>query len=164
MIELKCPNEWNPALVAQRGYGNLWDVGSLFLGGGITSCPQWQPIMVDLLKDTELVLVNPRRDNFDVTQKGIQEEQISWEYKYLRAVTGRMFWFPKETLCPITLFELGKYIEKTDALFVGCDIDYGRREDLLIQMGLARPWAPQVHYTLDGLAESIRNWAKRVCR
>jgi len=156
MIELKCPNEWNGS--------NLWDAGSLFLGGGISSCPQWQPVMVDLLKDTNLVLVNPRRDNFDIKKKGIQAEQITWEYKYLRLVTGRMFWFPKETLCPITLFELGKYIERSEALFVGCDIDYGRREDLLIQMGLARPWAPQVYYTLDGLADSIRNWAKRVCR
>jgi len=44
---------------------------SLFLAGGITNYPQWQPIMVGLLRDTNLAVLNPRRRHFDVTDPGI---------------------------------------------------------------------------------------------
>lgn len=146
MLEVKCPNEWSG-----EGY-------SLFLGGGITSCPQWQPIMVELLKNTDLFLLNPRRDKFDVSQKNIQKEQIDWEFRHLKKSTARLFWFPKETLCPITLFELGKFCEKPEPLFVGCDKDYARREDLEIQLQLARPYSYKVYCTLEDLADAVKKW------
>lgn len=154
MIEIKCPNEWTG--------GNLWSQGSLFLGGGITGTPDWQPMMVEMLKDTRLVLINPRRDEFDISDPEMTTQQIEWEHKYLERVTGRMFWFPCETLCPITLFELGKYCQNTAALFVGCHPDYKRRVDVEVQMGLARPWYSAVHSSLEEMAGRIKTWAERV--
>ncbi len=153
MIELKCPAEWD---FRTAGLPNF-----LFLGGGITGTPNWQMVMVELLKDTNLVLVNPRRDDFDVNDPTMTEKQIKWEYNYLKLAAGRLFWFPCETLCPITLFELGKFIEKAEPLFVGCHPDYQRKKDLEIQIGLARPWNTDISYSLDGLADRVKKWSAR---
>src|SRR5262245_38763526 len=111
---------------------------SIFLGGGITSCPQWQPIMVDLLKDTNLAVLNPRREHFDVTDPHIEVAQITWEFQHMNKATAIMFWFPCETLCPITLFEYGKWITQDKPLFIGHHPDYQRRNDLHIQTRLIR--------------------------
>jgi hypothetical protein len=150
MLEIKCPNNWSK---------EVWKLPSLFLGGGITNCPQWQPIMVELLKDTNFIIFNPRRDEFDISKKNIQLEQIEWEYKYLKIATARLFWFPKETLCPITLFELGKFCEKDEPLFVGCDPDYARKDDIEIQLNLARGEF-KVHYSLNDLAKEVKKYEK----
>lgn len=157
MIHVQCPAEWHKL---ENGF--FGDLGkSLFLGGGITSCPLWQPVMVDLLKDTDLILLNPRREVFDIeANPNLPREQIEWEYRYLQSVTARMFWFPCETLCPITLFELGKYLHTQD-LFVGCHPNYGRRLDLEVQLRLARPGMPPIHLSLESLAEAIKVWASR---
>jgi len=34
---------------------------SVFLAGGITGCEDWQDEIVEMLKDTNFVLLNPRR-------------------------------------------------------------------------------------------------------
>ena len=50
---------------------------SLFLGGGITNCPDWQKELIELLKDTpDLVMFNPRRANFPIHDPNAAEEQI----------------------------------------------------------------------------------------
>lgn len=147
MIHVQCP--------AESDLNGL----SIFLGGGITSCPLWQPQMVDLLKDTDLILVNPRRENFDITNPNMTVEQIEWEHKYLEKATARLFWFPKETLCPITLFELGKYC-KINPLFVGCHPEYQRKTDLEVQLKLARPWDSTIHYSLEDLANAVKEWVR----
>lgn len=153
MIHLQCPQEWDG--------GNLWDAGSIFLGGGITSCPIWQSQMVKLLENTNLVVVNPRRENFDINDSTLTEKQIEWEFRYLQRVTGRMFWFPHETLCPITLFELGKWCVKGEPLFVGCHPDYKRKVDLEVQLRLERPWACEISHSLEELADRVKKWSER---
>lgn len=37
---------------------------NLFLAGGITGCPDWQQELVQLLRDADLILLNPRRAHF----------------------------------------------------------------------------------------------------
>src|SRR5690348_10230732 len=83
----------------------------IFLAGGITDCPDWQSEVVEQLVKTNLMIFNPRRDYFDVEDSRMTFEQIRWEFAHLRLAKGVVFWFPKETLCPITLFELGSRLE-----------------------------------------------------
>jgi hypothetical protein len=110
----------------------------LFLGGGITNCPDWQAQVVEMLEDTNLVVLNPRRSA--AFTGDIADEQIRWEYEALRAAKTVLFWFPKETLCPITLFELGVFSQRKDTrLIVGTHPDYARRFDVQVQMELSRP-------------------------
>jgi hypothetical protein len=57
----------------------------------------------------------------------------------LAKADGIIFWFTADTLQPITLFELGKWIATDKPLAVGCDAGYVRLQDVLIQTSLERP-------------------------
>src|SRR5262245_52117185 len=92
---------------------------SLFLGGGISGCPDWQREIVTLLADTDLTLLNPRRAFFPIDDPSQAERQIEWEFRHLRLATAILFWFPRETLCPIALYELGAWSMTDKPLFVG---------------------------------------------
>ena len=119
-------------------------ISSVFLAGGISNCPDWQATLISHMKfafsdKKNLVILNPRRDNFDVSNKGQSEQQIAWEHKMLEEAGTILFWFPKETLCPITLYELGAYTEKKKNLIIGVDPHYNRKLDVKHQTYLRRP-------------------------
>jgi hypothetical protein len=130
---------------------------SLFLAGGISGCRVWQKDMADLLKEEDLVVINPRRRHFDINDPQMEYDQIKWEYEHLGKSDSVSFWFPKETLCPITLYELGKIVMSDKPLFVGCDPQYERRRDVEIQLGLSRPEV-KIVYSLNELAKQIVGW------
>jgi len=110
----------------------------IFLAGGISNCPDWQAEVEEILKETSGVLINPRRTTVFVEEDAA--EQIEWEYEALRKVDTVLFWFPMETLCPITLLELGVFTQRTDVqLIVGTHPEYARRFDVIKQLQLARP-------------------------
>ena len=128
---------------------------SLFIGGGITDCPDWQADVVKMLVDTNLTLINPRRKAWNMdTADSESIKQINWEDWHLRQSEFIMFWFPCETLCPITLFELGKYLMTDKKLFVGTHPDYKRRLDVIIQTGHIRDIT--IHDSLEGLVNDIK--------
>lgn len=119
-------------------------LNSLFLAGGITGTGNWQTEMIGLLAAAGpwknfFTILNPRRDDFDITNKAVEEEQITWEFRHLRSCAAVLFWFTPETLCPITLYELGKMVESKGKLFVGVHPDYKRKRDVEIQLRLSRP-------------------------
>lgn len=130
---------------------------STFMAGGITGCPDWQADMVQLLADTELALVNPRRKEWPIDRPDASMEQIVWERRHLLRADAILFWFPCETLCPITLFELGAWLYRPKTLFVGTHSDYKRKQDVIIQSQLERPGFQVVH-SLNDLASQIMHW------
>lgn len=133
---------------------------SIFLAGGITSCPDWQQEMVDLLRCTELVLFNPRRKDFPINDPTAAVQQITWEHNHLKKADAILFWFPKETLCPIVLYELGAWSMSDKLIFVGVHPSYQRRQDIEIQTRLVRPEV-EIVYTLPLLALQVYHWIKR---
>jgi len=149
MKHIQCPEEFTGASPEL----------SVFLAGGITNTPNWQPEMVKLLSDTNLTLVNPRRGNFPIDDPTAAEQQIRWEHKHLLRVNAILFWFPCETLCPITLFELGSWIPRPKPLFVGCHPEYKRINDVRIQTKLERPFFRVVE-SLENLADMVRLWGE----
>jgi hypothetical protein len=116
------------------------DKNSIFLAGGISNCPDWQgPVAEILARDTDATIYNPRRENFDMNAyEDVSRQQIKWEYHALRLSHVNLFWFPCETLCPITLFELGSAIHRIHpgGLMVGTHPDYERRFDIIEQAKL----------------------------
>jgi len=52
-----------------------------------------------------------------------------------------LFWFPASgpVVQPIALYELGRYASLVSEVAVGADAAYARRQDVEIQMRLARP-------------------------
>lgn len=135
----------------------LWYSGrtSVFLAGGISNCPNWQHELANKLRDTELFLINPRRHNFPMGDQVEGEKQIKWEHNYLRRANVVSFWFPEETLCPITLFELGAVSATDKPLFVGCHPNYKRKFDIEIQLELRRPEV-EIVYDIESLAKQLR--------
>ncbi len=109
----------------------------VFLAGGISNCPDWQKDAVEHLQYTNLVVINPRRKFYDSSDEEARI-QIEWEHKYLVMADIILFWFPKETLCPITLFEYGKYLVSKKPLVVGVHPDYKRRLDIQVQTRLEK--------------------------
>lgn len=127
---------------------------TLFLAGGITGCADWQSEMAALLSDTDWVLLNPRRKNFPLHDSAAAEQQIKWEHDHLSATSAILFWFPSETLCPITLYELSAWSMTDKPLFVGVHPDYARRFDVEIQTRLVRP-VVKIVYSLPAFAAMI---------
>lgn len=130
---------------------------SVFLAGGISNCPDWQKEFVDKIRDTDLVVYNPRRADFPMGNKEEGLRQVKWEAEYLDKVSCIIFWFPKETICPIVLFELGSWSMTKKPIFVGIHPDYSRRFDVETQLEIRRPDVTVV-YSLDELADRLREW------
>jgi hypothetical protein len=131
----------------------------LFIGGGISNCPDWQSSMMVLLikRGFKGTLINPRRDEV-IESQAEAEHQIRWEFEALKMADGYLFWFPKETLCPITLFELGRWSWANKPIFVGTHVDYERKLDVRTQMALL-PVTPSVKHTISDVAwEVVREW------
>lgn len=128
---------------------------ALFLAGGIHGCSDWQRDMVDLLRDTNLVVLNPRRAMFPIDDPQAKHEQVRWEYAYLRKAHAILFWFSPETLCPIVLYELGAWSMTEKPLYVGIHPDYQRKQDVEIQTNLVRPDI-KITSTLGDLARQIK--------
>ncbi|MBI3334272.1 nucleoside 2-deoxyribosyltransferase domain-containing protein [Candidatus Pacearchaeota archaeon] len=130
---------------------------SLFMGGGISGCPDWQSDLASLLKDTSLTLLNPRRADFSLADQAASKMQIEWEFTHLKKADAILFWFPKETLCPITLYELGVWSASAKKLFIGTHPDYKRAFDVECQIQLARPEIEVVH-DIQHLAAQVKAW------
>lgn len=130
---------------------------SLFLAGGISDCPDWQGLMVSYLWKEDFTLFNPRRVNFPINDVNAAPQQIKWEFDYLRKADAILFWFPKETLCPIVLYELGAHSMTEKVLFVGVHPEYERKLDIEVQLKLARPEI-EIVYDLKTLGQQIKEW------
>jgi len=136
----------------------------IFIAGGISDCPDWQQDVVDIIDNDYWDVVNPRRvGGFDRTGD-TAEAQITWEHTALTMSTVYLFWFPKETLCPITLFEYGMALERAAnrkiMVAAGWHEDYQRAFDLGVQSKLAKLSPQQLIYCgpgWDNYVEFVKN-------
>ena len=132
------------------------DLPSIFLAGGITGCPDWQNKVSRWLHGHDVMVLNPRRDNFPLDDPSAAYDQIKWERTYLRNANVILFWFCAEAIQPIALFELGHWSSTHKPLSVGCDPCYPRANDVIIQLGLARPDFTIHHNLEDTVKEAVR--------
>eukprot|EP01087_Luapelamoeba_hula_P011947 TRINITY_DN3320_c0_g1_i1.p1 TRINITY_DN3320_c0_g1~~TRINITY_DN3320_c0_g1_i1.p1 ORF type:complete len:225 (+),score=43.06 TRINITY_DN3320_c0_g1_i1:89-763(+) len=159
---VEAPNPLSPMQAHTTDGTAQQSVKSLFLAGGISNCPDWQVVASRklLAECKNLVVANPRRTNLTFDQID-PLQQIKWEHDALRDVSARMFWFPSATLCPITLYELGAWTilskQNGQPLFIGCDPQYARKQDVEVQTRLVLPEL-KVHDNLDTLLDAIIAW------
>ena len=121
--------------------------------------------MVEMLKDLPITVYNPRRKNFPIHDPNAAKEQITWEFHKLNESSHILFWFCKETICPIVLYEFGRHLARWDygsaggnrtvKIFVGMDKEYKRRQDVEIQGRLVIP-DMKIHFSLEDLAAEIK--------
>ena len=118
----------------------------IFLAGGITNCGNWQDKVIKALADYDVVIFNPRRDSFDITNKSETERQIEWEFNALNQCDiFTMYFCGGESLQPICMYELGRnilyqqkqYAHWQDKIVISAEKSYKRFDDVVIQTRLA---------------------------
>ncbi len=117
----------------------LYQHKRLFLAGGISNCPWWQDSIIEKLKDEDVVIYNPRRKDFDINDPNATEIQIAWENQMFQWADILVFWFCKQTLNPIVLYELGKWLQHKPAV-IGIEEGYTRKTDVLQQARIVKPF------------------------
>ena len=120
---------------------------SVFLGGGITGCADWQKEVCNFLKDDEITIFNPRRDKFNVLDNTLTTQQIKWEFERLECCDiFSMYFCNSDSVQPICMYELGRNIVRMQSRFpltwqhriiVNVEPGYKREEDVYWQMVLA---------------------------
>ena len=114
------------------------DKPSLFLAGSIEmgAAENWQDRVAQAFGDTDLILLNPRRDNWDSTWEQRMsnpqfKEQVDWELDALEQVTGIIMYFDPNTKSPISLLELGLFANR-NKLIVCCPDGFWRKGNVEI--------------------------------
>jgi len=130
----------------------------LYLAGGIRSTHDWRSEVEEALKDTNLTIINPVHIGFTEKSAIAQHNQIAWEQMAISLSDAILFWFTPETLCPMTLYELGYAMSRGEQrLFIGTDPCYARRVDVQVQLKLIQPKI-RIHTELGPLIEEVFTW------
>jgi len=116
------PHSW-----PQDGRPIIFLAGSIDMGGAAP----WQDQAIAALVDLPIVILNPRRPDWDSSwRQSIDDprfrEQVEWELAGLEAATVVAMYFDPATASPITLFELG-LCALGGRLVVGCPAGFWRK-------------------------------------
>jgi hypothetical protein len=144
---LEAPNEWDPKFHK--------DYDSIFLAGGVSNSFDWQAHIFDLLVDTGAVIINPRRSPYPEGDPMAAQAQTEWEYRYMQRADAIIYWFTNETLCPITLYELGIWSMTDKPIAIGIEPGYARESEVRTHTALIRPDVVIVS-ELNELAEAAK--------
>ena len=140
-------------ITAPHLYIPRYDEITIFLAGGITGCYDWQKETIDHLRrfvggdDDQVVVYNPRQENFDINNPYSATDQITWEFQYLSNVDiFSMYFVGGDQIQPICMYELGRYTKPYgDQQVISVEMDYVRKNDVVIQVALASKGVTTVH-------------------
>lgn len=111
---------------------------AVFLAGSIEqgTAEDWQTTLTAALADLDVVVLNPRRDEWDASWRQSIDEprfrgQVEWELDGLDRADVIAMWFAPETRAPITLLELGLHA-RGGKVVVGCPDGFWRRGNVEI--------------------------------
>jgi hypothetical protein len=98
---------------------------SIFLAGAIDQgqAVDWQKRVADSLRDLDILVLNPRRDDWDASWEQSADnpefrQQVEWELKAQEDADMVIFVFTKDSKAPITFLEFGLFAprENHDAM------------------------------------------------
>ncbi|GAA0635249.1 nucleoside 2-deoxyribosyltransferase domain-containing protein [Brevundimonas lenta] len=105
----------------------------LFLGGSIAGgdAPDWQAALIEALSDTDVVILNPRRADWNPAWRPEADEpefrrQVEWELAALEASDVIVMYFAPGTQSPISLLELGLHA-RSGKMIVLCPDGFWRK-------------------------------------
>lgn len=137
---------------------------SVFLAGSIEMgrAELWQDAVAAALRDELLIILNPRRDDWDASweQSSANPQfvaQVTWELDAQERADLIAMYFAPETYAPITLLELGLFAA-SGKLLVCCPPGYWRKGN--VDVVCARYGIPQLP-TLTELCGAIAIWSAR---
>lgn len=130
----------------------------VFLAGSIEmgAAEDWQSTLTAALGDRELIVLNPRRDEWDASwRQSIDEpkfrEQVEWELDGLDRADVIAMWFAGGTRSPITLLELGLHA-RSGKLIIGCPPEFWRRGNIEV---VAARCGIALHATWDSFQRAV---------
>jgi hypothetical protein len=139
------------------------DGRKVFLAGSIEMgvAARWQDALVAALADTQLILLNPRRSQWDPTWRQSPDNpdfarQVNWELDALDAADLVVMYLDPQTKSPISLLELGLHA-RSGKIVVCCPEGFWRRGNVQI---VCMRHAVQMVEDLGGLEAEVR---KRLC-
>lgn len=120
------------ALPEEPGKTKIFLAGSIDMG----NAENWQETVTEQLSDQHVLLLNPRRDDWNKDWKPVSSdknfrEQVEWELNALEAADIIIMYFDPASKSPISLLELGLYA-RTDKLMVVCPDGYWRKGNVEI--------------------------------
>jgi len=150
MIEIKAP----------QPYDNIDHVmPRIFLAGSIEMgvADNWQTRVATDMAKYDVVLLNPRRDDWDSSwRQSIDDpqfnEQVTWELDGLDNSDIVIFYFDPATKSPITLMELGLVAHSFGHIIVCCPDGFWRKGN--VEMVCDRYHIPLVN-TYDDMVEQL---------
>ncbi len=128
MIEIKAPN---PIVGHYNSLRRIFLAGSIEMG----VAEKWQDRICKDLNDFDILLLNPRRDDWDSswTQEASDPQfskQVNWEQDQMLEADIVVFYFDPQTKSPITLLELGLSLARDylhQNILVCCPDGYWRK-------------------------------------
>jgi len=91
-------------------------------------------------EDDDVVFLDPKREDWDLMNKSMMEEQVTWEFVKQKNADIMVFYYNAGSVCPITLLEFGLWgLSKGTPMVVGVTSDYEKHDDIILQTKLARP-------------------------
>ena len=135
------------------------ELPTVFLAGSIEmgKAKDWQKTLEKLLKDFQVMLLNPRREDWDSSWEQTIEndqfrEQVEWELDSLEKADLIVLYLDPETQSPISLLELGLHA-RSGKLIVCCPEGFYRKGNVDIVCNKYK--VPMVD-SLESLAEKIK--------
>ncbi len=137
---------------------------SVFLAGSIEmgKAVDWQTKITEALKDLDVVVLNPRRDDWDSSweQKIENEqfrEQVEWEINALEHADVIVMYFDPDTKSPISLLELGIHAN-SGKMVVYCPEGFWRKGNVDV---VCAKYDIEQAATVEDLVEKIRTKLKK---
>ena len=131
----------------------------IFLGGSIDmgKTENWQARIEQELKHKNVIILNPRRDDWNKEWKPVStdknfREQVEWELSALEFADIIIMYFAPNSQSPISLLELGLYA-KSGKLMVVCPNGFWRKGNVDI---VAERYNISIFNTLDEITEAIK--------
>ena len=145
-----------PHQFSQYSFPKLFLAGSIEMG----KAENWQKRIEDEVGNTQAIILNPRRDDWDSSWK--QEisnpqfkNQVEWELQALEEANQIVMYFQPGTQSPITLLELGLF--KDNNLVVCCPEGFWRKGNVDI---VCEKYGINQVDTLDELVDVAVVWSR----
>ncbi len=136
----------------------------VFLGGSIDmgSAPDWQRQVIDALQDEDVVLLNPRRPDWNPAWKPEADEpefrrQVEWELAALDSADVVILYLAPGSQSPVSLLELGLHARSGKVVLL-CPPGFWRKGN--VDITGERYGVKQVHSLNELIAETRRRVAE----
>lgn len=131
----------------------------VFMGGSIDmgGAPDWQAAMTRALSDMDVVILNPRRPDWNPAWRPEADEpefrrQVEWELAALEASDVIVMYFAPGTQSPISLLEMGLHA-RTGKLIVLAPDGFWRKGNVDIT---AEAYGVRQVHTMEELTAAVR--------